>query len=215
MPVLLTSAYLPPLGYVAAIAEGMRLSEDGIVPSVVWLEACENYQKQSWRNRTRILTSNGPEDLSYPVVHGNGRLISEVEIDWSTDWLDRHEKAIVSAYSSSAFFEFYKDGLFALMESHSKTLFEYNTRLLEWVLEVVGIKAELRLTEAYGQTPQAADDLRPVFHPKRGNDVLRELGLEKPYFQVFTPKYGFTPDLSVIDLIFNEGPDSLAWLKKL
>ena len=108
MAVLLATAYLPPIEYVAAIAEGMRLSGDGIVPSVVYVEACEHYQQQSWSNRCRILSSNGPENLKYPIVHRggshNGIPITEVEIDWSTDWLDRHEKAIESAYSGSAFF---------------------------------------------------------------------------------------------------------------
>lgn len=216
---MLTTAYLPPVEYVAAIAEGMSLSKDGIIPSVVYIEACEHYQKQSWRNRARILSSNGPENLNYPIVHRdgshNGILISELEIDWSTDWLDRHEKAIVSAYSSSAFFEYYRDGLFAVMESRPKTVFEYNMKLLQWILDTVGIKADIRFTSDYGVAPESVQDLREVIHPKRQNTVLRDLGLEKPYFQVFTPKYGFTPNLSVLDLIFNEGPDSITYLKKL
>ncbi len=197
----------------------MTLSEDGVIPACVYIEACENYQKQSWRNRCRILTSNGPENLNYPIVHRNGSHnnipITEVEVDWSTDWLDRHKKAIVSAYSTSAFFEYYKDGLFEVLDSRPATLFEFNRRLLEWMLGAFGIKAEIHPTSAYGQTGEVeVNDLRGL-HPKRSNSVLAELGLEKPYFQVFTPKYGFTGGLSALDLLFNEGPNSISYLKNL
>lgn len=220
MPVLLTTAYLPPVEYIAAIAAGMSLSPDGIVPACVYLEACENYQKQSWRNRCRILSANGPENLNFPIVHRNGSHnnipITEVEVDWSTPWLQMHKRAIESAYSSSAFFEYYRDGLFSILDSRPATLFGLNLSLLEWLLKSFGIKADIRLTSDYGSSGdgQMLWDLRHL-HPKHPNTVLSELGLEKPYFQVFTPKYGFTGGLSAIDLLFNEGPESISYLKRL
>lgn len=220
MSVLLTTAYLPPVEYIAAIAAGMKLSKDGVIPARVYVEACENYQKQSWRNRCRILCSNGVENLNFPIVHRNGSHnnipITEVEVDWSTPWLHMHKGAIESAYGNSAFFEYYRDGLFAILDSKPSTLFELNNRLLEWLLRCFGIKAEILSTCGYGVTDNPEDvlDLRSL-HPKRQNTVLADLGLEKPYFQVFGMKYGFIGGLSAIDLLFNEGPDSISYLKKL
>ena len=220
MAVLLTTAFLPPVEYVAAIAEGMTLSPDRIIPSRVCLEACENYQKQSWRNRCRILGPRGREDWSLPVVHRNGSHngipITELEIDWSGDWLHRFQGAMEAAYGSSAFFEYYYDALRDILDSRPSTLWEMNSRCLEWLLGALGVEAVMEISIDYGVCPMdGAVDLRAVFHPKKENDYLASRGLDKPYFQVFSPKYGFTPGLSAVDLLFNEGPASISYLKKL
>lgn len=217
---LLSTAYFPPIEYIAKIAEGFSLSPDEVKPSVIYLEACENYQKQSYRNRCRFYAENGVQNLSFPVVHENGTHtlpIRSIRIDWSTPWMLQTKRAIASAYESSAYFEYYKDELFEILDSHPETLFEMNTRILEFCLKKIGISAEIRLTEEY--TPRGSgiygEDLREVIHPKRENSILADLGLEKPYFQVFARKHGFIPNLSIMDLLFNEGPDSIIYLKKL
>lgn len=220
MPVLLTTAYCPTLSYVASIAREMNLTPGrDIAPAIVHIEACENYQKQSWRNRCRILTANGPEDLSFPIVHRGGShdgiRIDEVELDLSTDWPRRHKMAIVSAYRSSAYFEYYRDELFAILDNPPARLLELNMALLRFFLEKTLVSAELHLTSAYEKSPEGVLDLREAIHPKREDNRLSELGLEKPYFQVFSRKYGFVRNLSVMDLLFNEGPDSILYLKKL
>ena len=114
----------------------------------------------------------------------------------------------------SAYFDYYKDELFAILDSQPEKLLDLNLALLRFFIEKIGLKVDLRLTEDDVKETDC-EDLREVIHPKKDNDVLRRLGLEKPYFQVFAQKYGFKSDLSVMDLLFNEGPDSILYLKNL
>ena len=196
---LLTTAYLPPIEYFALLAKY----------SVVYVEACETYQKQSWRNRCRILTANGPQDLNVPVVHENGTFhlpITQIKVDYSTPWVLRMQRAIESAYYSSPFFVYYRDALFDIMDSRPETLWELNSRLTTWLCGRLGIAPEIRATEDF--SPEPPMDI----HPKHPNTILRDLGLDRPYWQVFRERYGFVGGLSVIDLLFNEGPESICWL---
>lgn len=215
---LLSTAFFPPLEYFALIAKDFTLSADGIFPSRTRIEACEHYQKQSWRNRCRILSEGGPLELSVPVVHAGGASglsIRGIRIDYSVPWLPKMKRAIRSAYDTSAFFDYYRDDLFALLDTRPESLFDLNMQVLGFFLEKTGIAAELQFTQEYIPVPAGADDYRGRIHPKRPNAVLEELGLKKPYFQVFASKYGFTEGLSIMDLVFNEGPDSIFWLKRL
>ena len=195
-------------------------------PSVVYIEACENFQKQSYRNRCRFYAADGVQTLSFPIRHEDGthkHLISEVKVDYAKPWLHQHKRAIESAYMTSAYFEYYRDELFSILDSRPETLFELNMRLIAFLVEKIGLKVDIRTTVDYSGDsevmtetgPVNCDDLREVIHPKRQNDILERLGLEKPYFQVFAPKYGFKSDLSIMDLLFNEGPDSIVFLKQL
>lgn len=186
-------------------------------PSVVYIEACENFQKQSYRNRCRFYGAEGVQTLSFPILHEGGTHkipISEIKIDYKTPWVQQHERAIISAYGMSAYFDYYKDELFAILEAGHERLFDLNLALIRFFIEKTGIKVDLRLTEDYEREPQM-EDLREVIHPKRPSTILSELDLEKPYFQVFAPKYGFQSDLSIMDLLFNEGPDSILFLKNI
>ena len=186
-------------------------------PSVVYIEACENFQKQSYRNRCRFYGAEGVQTLSFPILHEGGTHkipISEIKIDYKTPWVQQHERAIISAYGMSAYFDYYKDELFAILEAGHERLFDLNLALIRFFIDKTGIKVDLRLTQDYEREPQM-EDLREVIHPKRPNTILSDLGLEKPYFQVFAPKYGFQSDLSIMDLLFNEGPDSIIYLKHL
>ena len=216
MSVLLTSAFSAPIEYYAAIAAEVTLSPDRVIPSEVWLEGKENYQKQSWRNRCTIMTAGGPENISFPIVHRDGSHnnipITEVEVDYKTDWVTRAERAIESAYSSSAFFIYYKDEFFSILDSRPERLFDLNLQLLEYFLRMLGIPADIRLTEVYGAVPEGTRDLREVLHPKHPELVPEDLRTKKPYYQVFSGKYGFVGGLSIMDLLFNEGPDSISYL---
>lgn len=226
---------MPPVSYFAEMAEEMeglsnRRDGDGsleLSPSVVYIEACENYQKQSYRNRCRFYAADGVQALSYPIIHEGGTHklpISEIRIDWSTPWLQQHERAIVSAYRTSAYFEYYQDELFGILESRPERLLDLNMALTRFFIEKTGLAVDLRTTEEFSkggiQTQQDGSviecmDLREVIHPKRPNDILKDLRLEKPYFQVFSRKHGFQSDLSIMDLLFNEGPDSIIFLKSI
>ena len=234
MAKLLTTAYFPPVSYFAAMAEdmsGLIDRKDGggsceLSPSVVYIEACENYQKQSYRNRCRFYAADGVQALSFPVVHEGGTYkhqVKDVKVDYSTPWLLQHKRAIVSAYRTSAYFEYYQDELFEILDSMPEKLLDLNMALLRFFVEKTGIKVDLRLTQEYssdgsvmtGSGLVMCEDLREKIHPKRPNTILQDLALEKPYFQVFAPKYGFKSDLSIMDLLFNEGPDSILYLKNL
>lgn len=217
---LFSTAYFPPVGYFAKIAEGFTLSTDEVKPSVIWIEACEHYKKQTYRNRFKYYAADGVQSLSFPVVHGEGAqklLITDVEVDWSTPWLVRTERALEAAYDSSAFFDHYRDSLFAVLEARPRTLFEFNLSILKYLLDKTGIRAEIRFTEEF--TPEGSgvygEDLREAIHPKRPDTILEDMGLKKPYFQVFSGKYGFKSNLSILDLLFNEGPDAIVYLKNL
>ena len=237
MPKLLSTAYFPPVSYFAAIAHEMEglikkgVDRKNILPtplssSVVFIEACENYQKQSYRNRCRFYGADGVQTLSFPILHENGthkNLISEVKIDYSKPWVLQHKRAIISAYGTSAYFEYYQDELFAILDSQPEKLIDLNTALLDFFLQKIGLKAEINMTSEFSTDGTVAtdsgriqcEDLREIIHPKRQNNILGSLELEKPYFQVFSPKHGFKSDLSIMDLLFNEGPDSILYLKKL
>ena len=212
--------------------DGLTGRRDGdstkeLSPSVVYIEACENYQKQSYRNRCRFYAADGVQALSFPIIHEGGTHklpISEIRVDYSTPWLQQHERAIISAYRTSAYFEYYQDELFAILESRPERLLDLNMALLRFFIEKIGLAVDLRMTEEFSKegivnmpdgTLLVCEDLREVIHPKRSNCILSALGLEKPYFQVFASKYGFCHDLSVMDLLFNEGPDSIVYLKRL
>ena len=223
MAKLLSTAYLPPVSYFAALAQDMtglisRRGDGGsleLSPSVVYIEACENFQKQSYRNRCRFYAADGVQTLSFPIIHEGGTHkipISEIKVDYKKPWVLQHERAISSAYGTSAYFEYYQDELFAILEAGHERLFDLNMALLNFFIEKTGVKVDLRLTEDYIKDTRH-EDLREVIHPKRPNTILQDLSLEKPYFQVFSGKYGFQPDLSIMDLLFNEGPDSILYLK--
>ena len=197
---LLSTAYFPPVEFFALLAGN----------SVVYLEACENYCKQSWRNRCRILTSNGPMDLRVPVVHGADLYhtrIDQVLVDYSTPWVGQTEYAIESAYSSSPFFLYYRDELFSILDSHPSTLWELNMRLISFFCRKIGIAPEIRPTVRWS-AGGGEDDYRQSLHPKRP-PVLPS----RPYWQVFRDKFGFVEGLSIMDLLFCEGPESICYLQ--
>ena len=235
MPVLLTTAYLPPVQYFAALSQEAILRRGGksvaAAPAVAFLEACENYQKQSYRNRCHFYSASGVQSLSFPVVHsenGYSLPIREIKVDYSTPWVRQHKMAIVSAYRTSAFFEYYQDELFAILDSQPGTLWELNLEIIRFFIRKIGIPVEIKMTEDFLKSGETvgngvweglpynagldAVDLRQVIHPKRPDDILRRMGKEKPYFQVFAGKHGFITNLSIMDLLFNEGPDAVSYL---
>jgi hypothetical protein len=204
------------VSWLALAARDMTLSADRVLPSVVRLEACENYQKQSYRNRCYILAGDGPQMLQVPVIHGDSPAIRDIRVDYSTPWILRTERALDTAYETAAYYEYYRDPLFRLLEAQPERLWELNLSLTRWCLENTGIACELVPTEDFAAPETQADDYRFSLHPKRPDNILSGLGLDKPYYQVFRDRLGgFTPKLSCLDLLFNEGPDSILWLKSL
>jgi hypothetical protein len=194
--VILSTAYFPPVDWFAVLANNPR----------VYLEACESYRKQTWRNRCRILTEGGPMDLRVPVIHGPSRLITDIRIDWSTPWLRQTQYAIDTAYYSSPFFEYYRDELFALMDSKRPLLWDLNKDIIDFFCRKIGMAPSIEPTADWVAEPEG--DLRDVISPKR--PPVRAC---RPYWQVFRERHGFVDGLSIMDLLFNEGPESLGYLK--
>ena len=157
------------------------------------------------------------QDLNFPIVHDGNPFalpIREIRVDYSTPWLIRTQRAIESAYKSAPFFDHYRDSLFVLMDTRPERLLDWDLSLTRWCLERLHLPVEIRLTEAFVKPgdDRFGQDLREVIHPKRPNPILQDLGLDRPYYQVFAPKSGFIPNLSILDLLFNEGPDAVSWL---
>lgn len=172
------------------------------------MEACENYQKQSYRNRCLFYAADGVQSLSFPIRHRGGSInipIKEVEVDYSTPWVAKTERCIDTAYRSSAFFEYYRDPLFSILDSRPATLWELDMSIIRFFVDRLGLVTQLHETSSY-----VGPDVD--IHPKRPDSILAELGLARPYYQVFADKHGFVPNLSVMDLLFNEGPSSLDFI---
>lgn len=204
---LLSTAYLPPVEFFAVLAN----SEE------VLLERCETFQKQSYRTRCHIYGANGLLALTLPVKRDSThRLpITEIQIDYSSRWLLQHKRALEAAYMTTPFFEYYKDDLYAVMESGEESLFTFNCNIIKLFCELAGIHTKISFTSDY--TPAGASpipDFRDSIHPKyKGENVLSLYGIEKPYYQVFSRKQGFISNLSMIDLLSHEGPNSISFLR--
>ena len=139
-------------------------------------------------------------DLRFPIVHNGNYAIKEVLVDYSTPWVRQTEYALESAYRSSPFFEYYRDPLFAIFESKPDTLWELNAALTEFCCNKIGVKTP-------HESPPVQEDVTADIHPKHPSRYE-----PKPYWQVFKEKFGFVGNLSVVDLLFNEGPESICYL---
>jgi len=201
-PVLLSTAYLPPISWIAVALQ---------VGSIV-LEIHETYPKQTFRNRCNIATSSGILSLTVPVkrVNGNHTKTCDIQIDNSKNWQLLHWRSIITAYNKSPFFLFYRDLLEPVFYRKHERLVDLNTELLNVLLTTLGIKnIEIRYTDSYLFEPDLCD-LRNSFHPKYPNQGIKS---EFPrYIQSFEENHGYIPDLSTIDLLFNLGPDALSYL---
>ena len=132
--------------------------------------------------------------------------------------------AMISAYRTSAYFEYYQDELFEILDSRPEKLIDLNMALTRFFIEKTGLHIDLRTTADFSRdglimNPEGqaviCEDLREKIHPKKSDEILERLGLKRPYFQVFAPRHGFQENLSIMDLLFNEGPDSILYLKTL
>jgi hypothetical protein len=205
-PILLSTAYLPPVQYVSKFVTGNE----------IFIEKHENYQKQSFRNRCYIYGANGRQCLVIPVKkqHGKKMPIAEVEIDYTMNWQKIHVKSIESAYRLSAFYEYYADDLKAYYEQNTRLLIDWNADLLGFILQALNLHAQPLFTGNYTDCPENCLDFRNILHPK--NRLMRpDTGfIPVTYQQAFQERYGFIPNLSVIDLLFNEGPLAIEILKR-
>ena len=211
---ILSTAYLPPVSWLALLLRDATLSPDRVFCPPVLLEACESYTKQTWRNRCLVLGPNGVEMLQVPVVHGPSMAIREIRVDYSTPWVIRTVRTLDTNYESSPYYYYYKDGFADLLGRGIPLLWDLNLALTEHCLSLLGLPSPLRPTTEFAHPGTVADDYRYTLSPKLPDTVLADLGLERPWWQVFSNKFGFTPGLSILDLLFNEGPAATSWLMK-
>lgn len=182
----------------------------------VLIETLENYQKQSYRNRCIILSANGKLPLTIPVSKDQPKVLTrDIRIDNKLEWQKNHWTSIESAYSASPFFEFFMDEFLPFYNRRYEFLLDFNLELQEMLLRHLEIDTPYKLTQAYqSESPADTDDYRDAIHPKKR--MKREDFLFRPafYYQVFRDRYGFVPNLSIIDLLFNEGPNAENILKQ-
>jgi len=204
--ILLSVAYLAPIEYYRLIANN---------PNVL-IEQYENYTKQSYRNRCYIYGANGRQMLNLPVMKEASYkvLTRDIRIDYSTMWQNVHRKSVEAAYRHSPYFEFYSDEIMQFYFMKPSFLLDYNLKLQETVMKLIGIDSEIRLTDHYlHKKDNSISDFREVIHPKKKFRTNESNNIIKEYTQVFSQKHSFLPNLSIIDLIFNKGPESYMYLK--
>jgi hypothetical protein len=178
------------------------------------MERYENYVKQSYRNRCEILTSNGILPLIIPIKrrHGEKMPVKDVRIDYDTNWQTIHWRAISAAYSSSPFFNYYIDDLLPFYENREEFLFDFNLKLIFKLMEICGISTKIEFTSHYESHYEDALDFRTSLSSKSKNNSDNSYK-PTPYYQVFRDKANFQPNLSILDLVCNEGNNSWSVLK--
>jgi hypothetical protein len=203
-PVKLSTAYWAPIRYYAKL----------VSTTTVLLEQHEHFLKQTYRNRCRIAGANGVQSLTVPVVkrHGEKMPVREVRIDYSEAWQRRHWRAIETAYRSSPFFAYYADDIRPFYEKKEIFLFDLNEKILRTTFALTGIKTVIEYTEQFCPPDGHATDYRYSITPKISCATVAGFH-PQPYYQVFAHLHSFLPDLSILDLLCNEGPGSLEKLK--
>ena len=208
MNVLLVTSYWPNLHYFFYVLNA----------SIIHIEQFDNYSKQSYRNRTQILSANGILNLSIPIKKNKSeKVVNAIEISYKEDWQKNHWRAITSAYKNSPYFDFFEEDLRVFYSNKYNLLIDYNTDQLKFIVKVLKQKKNIQLTKQYESNPESVIDLRTIIHPKQSylSDKLVANKLDQSYYQTFENKISFTPNLSILDLLFNKGLQTIDYLKSI
>jgi hypothetical protein len=201
---ILSSTYFGPVQWYQKLAHS----------DTVYLEQHDHFIKQTYRNRCVIATTQGPQALTVPVESPQGLRIDKTEmkdvrISDHGSWRHLHWQALQSAYGESPFFEFYADDLHPFFEKHWDYLFDFNLAIMQKMCELLDIEPHIELTEEYMQ-PDGMVDYRDAIRPK--HPLPDASFTPRPYYQVYQQKFGFLPNLSILDLLFNEGNEAVLYL---
>jgi len=201
MDILLHPTYFPSIAQCIAMVQAKSVT----------FEVCDNYQKQTYRNRMNIYGAHGKMPLTVPVVYSqkNRQLYKDIIISNDENWQDIHWKSIQSAYSSSPFFEFYEHDLVHLFSEEATNLMDFNFKCFDAILECLQHELPFDTSTEFEPNPSNRTDYRHLVDNRKETDQPL-----RPYVQVFDDKHGFIPNLSILDLIFNEGPNALLYLEK-
>lgn len=192
--------YFPPIEYYCYFVDSEKTIFD----------KHEHFVKQSYRNRCVILGANGKLDLSIPIIHEKKehKKVSEVKICYKQNWQKLHWKSIESAYRSSPYFEFYEDEFKPLFGFEIEKLIDLNISCFQKILKITGLEKQIDFTESFIKSYDTSFiDLRSTLHPKIKSELV-----QPEYHQVFIHKFGFIKNLSILDLLFNKGPETLDYL---
>lgn len=181
--------YFPPISYFIYWKQSLH----------VYVEACDNYQKQSFRNSMEILTSSGRLKLSIPILHSKHRFYKDSIINVHDSWKKNHWKTLYVSYRNSCYFEYYEEDIYRLIHQNTKYLFDFNQNILEWLIKIFNL-SNYRLTEKF-QHVIFGKDYR-FFCSK---NVLNIKNTVNSYNQVFSDRYYFESNLSILDFLFNVG----------
>jgi hypothetical protein len=197
MTVRLSTAYLAPVEYYCLLANA----------GAVVIETVDNYVKQTYRNRCVIASANGLQTLSIPIVKPDSPkcLMKDIRIAEHGEWRHLHWNALVAAYNSSPFFEYYADDFRPFYEKKIEFLFDFNEQLRALVCSLLDITPQITYSTEYGLLQPDEQDWREAIHPKKPPVTQNFL----PYYQVFEQKLDFQPNLSIVDLLFNMGPEAI------
>ncbi|MFH6769950.1 WbqC family protein [Gaetbulibacter aquiaggeris] len=199
MNILIHPTYFPNIAHFVAIVKADKLT----------FEYDDNFVKQTYRNRTYIYAANGKLLLNIPVVHSqkDRKKYKDVKISQETSWQSHHWKSLLSAYSTSPFFEYYQDELIYLFKTKTKYLLDFNLNCFEAICDCLQFDSGYSKTDDYQKIVKDTTDFRYLVNAKIEDPQF------EPYSQVFDDKHGFINNLSVLDLLFNEGPNALSYLE--
>ena len=200
MKIVLHPTYFPNIAHFVAM-----LNAEEVI-----LEMEDNFLKQTYRNRTYIYGANGKLGLNIPVIHSqkNRQKYKDVKIYNHDNWQSLHWKSILSAYRTSPFFEYYEDELQPLFMKNAGFILDHNLHCLETICDCLQLELNFFKTDTFEKTLKDKTDYRQLVNAKKEPNY----NFEK-YTQVFSAKHGFTPNLSILDLLFNEGPNAVNYLE--
>lgn len=174
-----------------------------------FFEVEDNYQKQTYRTRCYIYGANGRQLLNVPILQANSKQkTKDVLLDHSVNWHQQHIKSMASAYKSSPFYEFYEDELIALLLKKHKYLLDLNLDTQQFIIDNLPMEIQITKTTEFHLDYPEGSDFRFLANAKSKQDF----NLSK-YYQVFSDKYGYIQNLSILDLLFMEGPNAINYLE--